>query len=420
MADFEERLRKLRSLGVHKGAANLRPAPVKARRRAVEDLVAGRVVENNAGAFYLVEESFPLQHAHGARTLADLLAHPTELPARLARNPAIAALDYRRAAFVDIETIGLAGGTGTVAFMVGLGYYAEGCFRVEQYFMRDYPEEPSMLAALAERMDGMDWLVSFNGRGFDMPILTTRFIMNRMPPRLSGAPHLDLLHPARRLWKTRLPSCRLGALEKDILGFWRDQADVPGYLVPQIYFDYLRTGDAREIARVFYHNLYDVVSMAALAGQMCHIVAADDPAIHPEDILRAASILEDAGEAVQAEAAYRRAIASPVSSEAREEALHRLALLCKRQGRRDEARDLWRALSEARYGADVAALVELAKDCEHRQRDCAAALQWAEQALARVEAWPPGPDKRRALEELEHRAERVQGKVQRADAENNS
>lgn len=398
---------------MHKGTAHLRTTPPRTprkRRHGVEDLVPGRIVENGAGAFYLVEASFPLEHAHGARTLADLLQCPARLAAQLARDPAIADLDYHRAAFVDIETIGLAGGTGTTAFMVGLGYYADDLFRVEQYFMRDYPEEPSMLISLAERMDGMDWLLSFNGRGFDMPILTTRFIMNRMPPRLSDAPHLDLLHPARRLWKTRLPSCRLGALEKDILGFFRDQEDVPGYLVPQIYFDYLRTGDAREIARVFYHNLYDVVSMAALAGHMCRIVApgeTPDPAIPAEDLLRAASILEDAGETAQAEAAYRRAIASPIPAEAREHALHHLALMCKRQGRRDEARDLWRALSEARYGADVAALVELAKDCEHRQKDYAAALMHTEQALARVAAWPPGPDRRRALEELSHRAERV-------------
>ncbi|MGB9594391.1 MAG: ribonuclease H-like domain-containing protein, partial [Anaerolineae bacterium] len=266
MTDFEDRLRKLRSLGVHKGVAHLKPAPPVRRRYPVEELVAGRVVENEAGAFYLVEKAFPLHHAHGAPMLGDLLACPCHVPARLARDPAIADLDYRRAAFLDIETIGLAGGTGTVAFMVGLGFYEADAFRVEQYFMRDFPEEPAMLADLARRLDGMDWLVSFNGRGFDLPILTTRFIMNRVPPRLADAPHLDLLHPARRLWKARLPSCRLSALEKDILGFYRDQADVPGYLVPQIYFDYLRTGDAREIARVFYHNLYDIVSLAALAG----------------------------------------------------------------------------------------------------------------------------------------------------------
>lgn len=401
---------------MHKGTAHLKWTPPAHRRYPVEELVAGRVVENDAGTFYMVEESFPLHHAHGAPTLGDLLACPCHVPARLARDPAIADLDYRRAAFVDIETIGLAGGTGTVAFMVGVGFYEDDAFRVEQYFMRDFPEEPAMLAALARRLDDMDWLVSFNGRGFDLPILTTRFIMNRMPPRLADAPHLDLLHPARRLWKTRLPSRRLSALEKDILGFYRDQADVPGYLVPQIYFEYLRTGDAREIARVFYHNLYDIVSLAALAGHMCRLLHAPDaaPALPGEDLLQAAAILEQAGDFARAEAAYRRAVASPMPHEAREEALHRLALLLKRQGRRDEARDIWRALAEARYGAEVAALVELAKDCEHRLRDYAAALAHTEQALARVEAWPDGPRKARALAELRHRAERLAKKLQRS------
>ncbi len=415
MTDFEDRLRKLRSLGVHKGAAHLKPAPPARRRYPLEELVAGRVMENEAGAFYLVEEAFPLHHAHGAPTLGDLLACPRHVPARLASDPAIAHLDYRRAAFVDIETIGLAGGTGTVAFMVGLGFYEDDAFRVEQYFMRDFPEEAAMLSALARRLDEMDWLVSFNGRGFDLPILTTRFVMNRMPPRLADAPHLDLLHPARRLWKTRLPSCRLSALERDILGFYRDQADVPGYLVPQIYFDYLRTGDAREIARVFYHNLYDIVSLAALAGHMCRLLHAPDavPTVPGEDLLRAAAILEQAGDTAQAEAAYRRAIASPLPHDAREEALHYLALLLKRQGRRDEAREIWCALAEARYGTEAAALVELAKDCEHRRQDYAAALAYTEQALARVQAWPDGPRKARALAELQHRAERLRGRLGR-------
>lgn len=413
MTDFEERLRKLRSLGVQKGTAHLKPAPPARRRYPVEELVTGRVVENDAGAFYFVEETFPLHHAHGGRTLGDLLACPCHVPARLARDLAIADLDYRHAAFVDIETIGLAGGTGTVAFMVGLGFYEEVAFRVEQYFMRDFPEEPAMLAALARRLDGMDWLVSFNGRGFDLPILTTRFIMNRMPPRLADAPHLDLLHPARRLWRARLPSCRLSALEKDVLGFYRDQADVPGYLVPQIYFEYLRTGDAREIARVFYHNLYDVVSMAALAGHMCRLLYVPDasPSAPGEDLLRAAEILEQAGDTAQAEAAYRCAIASSMPHDAREEALHRLALLLKRQERRDEAGEIWRALAEARYGADVAALVELAKDCEHRQRDFAAALDYTEHALTKVQAWPPSARKVRVLAELQHRKDRLARKM---------
>jgi len=412
MSTLEDRLQKLKSLGVHKGARDLKPSPRSGRRYPVEELVPGRVVQNDAGAFYLVEERFPLGHQHGACILSDLLGHPLELPARLARNDEIACLDYRGAAFVDIETIGLAGGTGTTAFLVGVGFYHEDAFRVEQFFMRDFPEEPAMLSALAERLDSLAWVVSFNGRAFDMPILTTRFLMNRMPPRLSEAPHLDLLHPARRFWKQRLPSCRLGALEKDILRFFRDQADVPGYLVPQIYFDYLRTGDAREIARVFYHNLHDIVSLAALAGHMCRLLQSPDaPDIPGEDSLRAGALWEEAGETERAEACYRRAIAAPVSPEAREEALHRLALLYKRMGERDKAREIWHALAEARYGADVAALVELAKDCEHRQRDYERALQWTEQAQARVAAGPASPQKKLALEELAHRAERVRGKL---------
>lgn len=414
MSTPEDRLRKLRSIGVRKGTHNLRPA--RKRPASVEQKVPGLVTENEAGKFYLVEEQFPADRQHGRVAVGDLLAQPPELASVLARDAAIDKLRHDQAAFVDIETIGLSGGTGTVAFMVGVGFYEGDRFRVQQFFMRDFPEEPAMLVALGRLLDRFEWVVSFNGKAFDMPLVTTRFLMNRMPPRLTAAPHLDLLFPARRLWKRRLASCRLGALEKEILGFYRDQEDIPGYLVPQVYFDYLKTGDASEIARVFYHNLYDVVSLAALASHMCGLLDAphSPPPAHPEDTLWAATLLEEAGERDRAEKVYRRAVELPLPPDAREEALRRLALLYKRAGRRCEAREIWHALAEARFGADVASLVELAKDCEHRTKEYGEAIRCVEQARERVSAWEGGPRRRRALAELEHRMRRLLTKQARA------
>ncbi len=414
MSSLEDRLRKLRSIGVTKGARGLRPR--RKRRIPVEQMVPGRVIANEAGEFYLVERRFSADHEHGRLTVGDLLQHPKELAACLARDVAIGELWYDQAVFLDIETIGLSGGTGTVAFMVGVGFYDGDCLRVQQFFMRDYPEEPAMLLALRHLLDDFAWVVSFNGRAFDLPLMTTRFLMNRMPPPLSAAPHLDLLFPARRLWKRRLPSRRLGALEKDILAFYRDQEDIPGYLVPQVYFDYLRTGDAREIAGVFYHNLYDVVSLAALAAYMCRLLDAPHlpPSAHPEDVLWAGSLLDEAGKRDRAEMAYRQAVELPLSPEAREEALRRLALLYKRSGRRHEAREIWHALTEARFGADVASLVELAKDYEHRTREYEEAIRCVEMAIERVSGWEDGPRRRRALAELDHRMNRLLRKRARA------
>ncbi len=414
MSTPEDRLRKLRSIGVSKGAHNLRPA--RKRPVSVEQKVPGRVTENEAGEFYLVEEQFPAGHQHGRVAVGDLLQHPPELASLLARDAAIGELRYDQAAFVDIETIGLSGGAGTVAFMVGVGFYEGDMFRIQQFFMRDFPEEPAMLVGLGRLLDRFEWVVSFNGKAFDMPMVTTRFLMNRMPPRLSAAPHLDLLFPARRLWKRRLMSCRLGALEKEILSFYRDQEDIPGYLVPQVYFDYLRTGDAGEIARVFYHNLYDVVSLAALASTMCRLLNGphSPPPSHPEDVLWAGTLLDEAGERDRAETVYRRAVELPLPPDAREEVLHRLALLYKRAGRRREAREIWHALAEARYGADVASLVELAKDCEHRTKEYDEAIRFVEEAVEHVSAWEGGPRRRRALAELEHRMKRLLRKQARA------
>jgi uncharacterized protein YprB with RNaseH-like and TPR domain len=410
----EERLQNLRSIGIVKGARDLRPS--RKRQHRLEEAIPGRLVENNAGAFYMVEQTLPLQHTQGECALCDLLDHPPAYAGYLARDDAVRDLTYEDAVFFDIETSGLSGGTGTVAFLVGIGFYDGDEFCVQQYFMRDFPDEPAMLTGLGEQLDRFGWAVSFNGRAFDLPILATRFLMNRIRPRLMGAPHLDLLLPARRLWKRRLGSCRLGNLENEILRFYRDQADVPGYLVPQLYFDYLRTGDARELSRVFYHNVHDVVSMAALAAHMCGLLHNPERSreVYGEDIVRAAALLEEAGERDRAAEAYRHAIACPMSPQAREEALHSLGLLYKRMGRIDEARDIWHALTEVRFGPDVFPYVELAKDYEHRRKDYEAAIRCTQEASDRVARWAPGPARSHALADLQHRMDRLQRKLERA------
>ena len=144
-------------------------------------------------------------------------------------------------------------------------------FRVRQYFMRDYHEEGALLHALAEELGRFDQLVTFNGKMFDVPLLDARFRLNRGRFPLAGAPHLDLLHPARRLWKARLESCRLQSLEAELMGL-RRHGDIAGEEIPHVYFDWVRRRDARMLARVFEHNRQDIVSLAALAVLACQWV----------------------------------------------------------------------------------------------------------------------------------------------------
>ena len=172
-------------------------------------------------------------------------------------------------AFIDTETTGLSLGAGTYTFLIGVGTFEDEAFVVRQFFMRNPAEERAQLHLVEEALTRCTGIVSFNGRGFDMPLINNRFVLAAMPLPLFGAPHLDLLPPARRLWKARWGSCSLGNLERNVLEFQRTAEDVPGYLIPDIYRQYYLTGVATEmLAHVFYHNLEDIASMVVLGARM--------------------------------------------------------------------------------------------------------------------------------------------------------
>ncbi|MFN2226140.1 MAG: ribonuclease H-like domain-containing protein [Anaerolineae bacterium] len=417
-ADLRDRLRRLgltRGAGALKDQAqeNLGRGRRRARRRktqAIEALLPGEVVENDGGPYFLYRETYPLDYVHGGAQLADLLAHLPAGPALLARDERLAGVDAGRLVFVDTETTGLAGGTGTYAFLVGVGLFQGGAFVLHQFFMRDYSEEPAQLLALGELLDGAEAVVSFNGKSFDLPLLETRFLMARQPPRLAGAPHLDLLPPARRLWKYRLPSCALSSLEQAILGVQRAQADVPGWLIPGLYADYARTGDAREMPRIFYHNAQDILSLVTLAAHMCTLLAAPGPHVPGEDLYGLGRLFQDLGRLDEAEAAFARAARDSRQDSVAEQAARDLAYLLKRQERREEALAWWEELAHTR-GA-VYACEELAKHYEWQAIDLAQALAWTQQGIALAEAWPPGLRRRQTLADLHHRQARLEQKLE--------
>jgi uncharacterized protein YprB with RNaseH-like and TPR domain len=407
-ADLYDRLKRL---GVSRGTQDLKP---RARRRgqSIEELLPGKVTVTHDGSFFLYRESYRHDYHHGHHALADLLDHRAEVPARLAHDQRLSNLDFRRVAFVDTETTGLAGGTGTYAFLVGVGVFEDERFTVHQFFMRDYHEEPAQLHAVGELLDGLEAVVSFNGKSFDMPLLETRFIMNRQPPRLSDAPHLDLLPVARRFWKYRLESCALSSLEAEVLGVCRTQADVPGWLIPSLYSDYARSGDAREMPRIFYHNAQDILSLVTLTARMCDLLVTPlpwDAHLPGDDLYGLGRFLHELGEADRAEAAYAQAARSCQLPGVREMAMRDLATLLKRQERREEALPWWERLAEG-HGA-VYACEELAKHFEWHDADLPRAVAWTQQALALVQAWPPGLKRREAMADLEHRLERLERKL---------
>src|SRR4030095_9484775 len=214
------------------------------------------------GEVFIAEQAFAQEYQYGNSSL--LSSFPLSLISQWANDPRIAELPLSAFAFLDTETSGLSGGTGTYAFLVGAARFIEGQLVLRQFFMRDPAEEPALLEGLANFLAPAKALVTFNGKAFDAPLLTTRYSMHRIPVPYKNYAHLDLLPLARRLWRDRLESRALKYLEEHVLGMKRASEEVPGYEIPWLYFDYLRTGDARPLAGVFYHNAMDVVAMAAL------------------------------------------------------------------------------------------------------------------------------------------------------------
>jgi hypothetical protein len=357
------------------------PAAGRGRGVPLEELVDGEERTNAAGAFFCARHRAGGAARHGRFCIRDLAPLEMGRLAVLGNDPALRGLDYREALFLDTETTGLAGGTGTVAFLIGLGWFEGEAFVTRQLFARDYGEERATLLDLRESLGGKRFLVSFNGKAFDANLLAARFIMNRLPDPLAGLPHLDLLHPARRLLSHRLADRRLGSLEAAILGFQRE-GDIPGSEIPQRYFDWLRRRDGRLMAGVFEHNRLDILSLAALAAHLAEMLApgGEDARRHPGDLLAAARLLlarECRGEALRLLAP----LAGCASRETAREAARELSLHYKRAGEWPAAVAIWEAML-GRDGNDPFALIELAKWHEHRQGDFLRALALTERAGA--------------------------------------
>jgi uncharacterized protein YprB with RNaseH-like and TPR domain len=372
----------------------------------LEELIQGRRVQNARGEFFLVEDDVHLETLHGSVPFTRLRALDPAAVSILTGQPALGAFDLRKAVFLDTETTGLAGGTGTAAFLVGVGWVEGERFRFRQYFMRDYHEEAALLRGLADDLAGVERIVTFNGGLFDVPLLETRYRLNRERFPLADALHFDLLHPARRLWKARLESCRLQKLERALLGVTR-HGDVAGEEIPHIYFDFVRRRDGRAMARVLEHNRIDVLSLAALAALACQWVDGGH-AEDPRDVYCLARVLERADLAERSEEQYRRLLAE-APGPVRTASLLRLAARAKKGGQLEAAVAYW---EEAAQSGDWLALRELALHHEHRSRDLPAALSAVETGLGRLDG-EAGPGTRRAVEDFHRRRQRLLAKLSR-------
>jgi uncharacterized protein len=389
-----------------------RPLPAQRVPHGIEEYVEGRVEENSYGEFFCAHQALPFGRPYGKWRIGDLAGAdlaPLKLFLCDAQAPAASEVVY-----LDTETTGLAGGTGTCAFLIGLGAVEGSRFAVRQFFLRDYPEEKAVLGALAEALGPYRTLVTFNGKVFDVPLLETRYALARLKSPFARLLHLDLLFPARRLWKLRLESCQLAHLEKEILGVARE-GDVSGAEIPGIYFDYLRVGDARGLQPVFYHNALDIVSLAVLTAELAQVIA-DEGArtlASSVDLFSLSRIFQRAGAAEKSLAVCRRALDGGLPEAIEARALWELAAQHKRRREYAHAVRLWLELARREPPFSLQALVELAIYHEHRRRDPAAALSYAQSALERLNG---APYQKALAASLSRRRERLRKKSLRTNA----
>jgi uncharacterized protein len=368
-----------------------RPAALRAPQEedAIARLLGAGVATNHFGEHLSIRNwhSTP-EFSEPSPVALDLLAHTRD--ESISRRTRAALADPARWLFLDTETTGLAGGTGTYAFLVGLAWWDSGGLQVEQFFMRDFAEEHSLLHELAARLAERPVLVTFNGKTFDWPLLESRFTMTRAIGVPKLAAHLDLLHPARALWKLRLGSVRLVELERHVLDAsrlgWHREDDVASALIPQYYFEYLRGGAAAPLCGVVRHNQMDLRGLAALYTKIDSLLAEREGTpdeIDGLDLFGLSRFLERRGRSSRAQIACTQALGLGLPAEIRPRASRELALLAKRCGDHQQAAALWQELAaDSREAAN--ACEQLAIHYERREKNLARAVEFAVLALSKV------------------------------------
>ena len=382
-------------------------APVSRVRLTIDQALPGSWHETVEGPCFVVERRYAISHARGPVTLGSLLDARPNVLWDAGRASAMRDLDPRKLLFLDTETTGLSGGTGTYVFLVGVAYISDDSREVvvRQYFLSDIGAEKALLHALNDLFSNFDAILTFNGKSFDWPLLEMRYIYSRLRCVLKDPPHLDLLGTSRRLWKDRLESCSLEMLESHVLGVRRGY-DVPGWRIPSLYFQYLRAGHAGHIVPVFDHNEHDLLTLMALTSHVGRILdSPDEHDLQAAECLGLGKLYEDMGKYPESLRAYERALSLDPSPELKAVALRRLSFLYKHLQQREEAVAIW--VNMTSEGTDLMfPYLELAKHYEHRARDYAAAAEYT--LMAHIRAT-------NAIEraELDHRLNRIKGKAQR-------
>lgn len=404
---------KLKSLGVKVGVSEIN----KPNRpdRSIDKVLNGSFQETPFGRILITDTLYASNYQQGKTSLS--LSSSLLLLSEWIDDARLSRLPSQALGFLDTETTGLSGGTGTYAFLVGAGKFEGDQFHLIQIFMADPSEEPALLYTLEDFFKNCQATITFNGKAFDLPLLRSRFAMNGLTDPFHDYVHVDLLHMARRIWRDCLPSKSLGNLEAQILSSERTEDDVPGWLIPQLYFDFIRDGDAAPLKKVLYHNAMDVVSMAALLNHITWLLTTipDAPTNSAEEQLAVARLYSELKHHDTAIHIYQRLLSygiqnyPSISIEMRLEILNRLARIYKEIGKIKLAEPLW---EEAASLNDPYACIELAKYNEHILKQIPDALRWTRSALLMVDLAGLDQSEKISLRlELDHREKRLKRKT---------
>ena len=358
------------------------------------------------------ENSYQLGASYGQIPISMGLQIPADILGFLSRDAAFEGLDLSSAVFLDLETTGLAGGTGTVPFLVGLAYYRDERFKVTQFFLNEMAEEDRLVRELAQFVQDMGFrsIVTYNGKAFDLPLVETRFALHRMTCPLRGLPHLDFLFSARSLWKHKYDSCRLFHLAQQIVQAERSE-DIPGAEIPLRYFQYIRSGDFSLIEPILYHNQEDLLSLlgVVVAGSVLverNRETAEKGEGDPMDLYGVAKLFERAGDATTSAALLEKALDGRrgLTAEASQAARKKLSHHFKKNKNWDKALPFWQEMA-AGEEVDCDCFRELAMYFEHTAKDYDEAIRVATEGLAVSKGKSPAAEK-----DFEKRIARLRGR----------
>jgi uncharacterized protein YprB with RNaseH-like and TPR domain len=355
------------------------PAEGPADPASAAAVLDGDWVQGGEHRFLVVERSYAPGHRHGSISVADGLP-PEDGWSRLGLLAGRAC--GQRLLFVDLETTGLAGGAGSYAFLVGCGWFSGGRFRVRQFLLSSFASERALLEAVNDLAGAVDAVVTYNGKSFDLPLIETRYALNRLTTPFAEMPHIDMLHHARRLWRGCDDDHRLSSLESSLLEHQRE-GDVQGFEIPGRYFHYVRTGDARSLAAVLEHNRLDLLSLALLTARAAQLL--DDGVtaeVNAREAFGIGRLYERSGMMADALACYARA--TEMGPGQFPEALYAHAVLLRRNRHYEAAADVWQRLlnlGDCPPRLEREAAEALAVHHEHRLRNLVSARHLAMRSL---------------------------------------